>query len=75
MDGIWFQELKKVGVSPHKIFAGNTLARRERGRFFAKPPSAARSCEGVNPVNTFASETRYHSCRSVKTLLRMRKRL
>ncbi|NDV46952.1 hypothetical protein D0T49_07820 [Paludibacter sp. 221] len=21
-----------------KIFAGNTLARRERGRFFAKPP-------------------------------------
>lgn len=50
MDGIWFQELEKVGVSPHKIFAGNTLARRDRGRFSAKPPLAARSWVGVKPV-------------------------
>lgn len=38
MDGILVQELCKAGLSPSKIFAPNTLARRERGRFCAKPP-------------------------------------
>ena len=38
MDGILVQELCKAGLSPSKIFAPNTLARRERGRFCGKPP-------------------------------------
>jgi hypothetical protein len=33
-----FRSMKKKGLAHVKIFAGNTLARRERGRFFAKPP-------------------------------------
>ena len=34
----WFRSLERKGLAHVKIFAGNTLARRERGRFFAKPP-------------------------------------
>ena len=37
----WFGSNKKEGLSPRKIFAGNTLARRERGRFSAKPPGGS----------------------------------
>ncbi|WP_418435584.1 hypothetical protein, partial [Alistipes putredinis] len=33
-----FRSMKKKGLAHVKIFAGNTLARRERGRFLAKPP-------------------------------------
>lgn len=38
MDGIWFQEHEKEGLSPRKIFAGNTPHPEDVGRFFAKPP-------------------------------------
>ena len=37
MDGVLVQEPCKEGLSLGKIFAENTLTRRERGRFFAKP--------------------------------------
>lgn len=33
----WFRSFEKKRLAHVKIFAGNTLARRERGRFFAKP--------------------------------------
>ena len=59
MDGILVQELCKAGLSPSKIFAPNTLARRERGRFFAKPP--------VGPILLWR-EARKYLCSRTKML-------